>query len=78
MMQIAEKTGALAIEQYSSHKNHHTIDLAVNKVLTYDLLRQLKRPGAIYSNHTKLCHDLIGHPQASMTNTMLWCATISG
>jgi hypothetical protein len=38
----------------------------VNKSLTNDLLRQLKRPGAICTNDAKLCYDLIGHPTASI------------
>jgi hypothetical protein len=43
MMAVAEKTGALAPEQYGSRKKHKAIDLAVNKALTFDILRQLKR-----------------------------------
>ncbi len=66
MMKVAEAIKSLAPEQYGSRKQHRAIDLAVNKTLTYDLLRQLKRPGAICSNNAKSCYDLIGHPQASM------------
>jgi hypothetical protein len=66
MMYLAEKTKTLAPEQYGSWKNHRAIDLEVNKALTYDILRQLKRPGAISSNDAKSCYDLIGHSQASM------------
>jgi hypothetical protein len=36
-------------------------------MLTYDLLRQLKRPGAFCSNDAMPCYDLIGHPQASLS-----------
>ena len=50
MMKIAEATSSLAPEQYGSRRGHKAIDLAVNKTLTYDLLRQLRRPGAICSN----------------------------
>jgi hypothetical protein len=42
------------------------IDLAVNKALTYDLLRQVKRPGTICSNDARSCYNLIGHSQASI------------
>jgi hypothetical protein len=42
------------------------MDLAVNKALTYDLLRQLKRTGAVCSNDAKSCYDLIGYAQASL------------
>jgi hypothetical protein len=38
MMKTAEATGALAPEQYGSRKRHRAIDLAVNKVLTNDVL----------------------------------------
>ncbi len=54
-------------EQYSSHISHRAIDLAVNKVLTNDILQQLKCPGAIFCHDTKSCYDLIGHAQASIS-----------
>jgi hypothetical protein len=64
MMKCAEEGNALAMEQYGSRKHHTAIDLVVNKTLTFDILRQLKRPGAICSNDAKTCYDLIGHCQA--------------
>jgi hypothetical protein len=67
MMAVAEKTGALAPEQYGSRKRHKAMDLAMNKVLTFDVLCQLKRAGAICSNDTKSCYDLIGHTQVAMS-----------
>jgi hypothetical protein len=67
MMNVAEHTKSLAPEQYSSGKKHKAIDLAVNKALTFDILRQLKRSGAICSNDAKSCYDLIGHTQASLS-----------
>ena len=42
MMSLAERTKTLAPEQYGSRQNHRAIDLAVNKTLTNDILRQLK------------------------------------
>ena len=66
MMKIAESCNTLAPEQYGSRKNHRAIDLAVNKVLTNDILRQAKYTGAICSNDVKSCYDLIGHAQASI------------
>jgi hypothetical protein len=42
MMWLGEKTKFIAPEQYGSHNSHIAIDLAVNKVLTNDILRQLK------------------------------------
>jgi hypothetical protein len=67
MMRQAEDVGALAPEQYGSRKHHKAIDLATCKTLTYDVIRQLKRPGAICSNDAKSCYDLIGHAQASLS-----------
>jgi hypothetical protein len=67
MMPVAEKTKALAPEQYGSRRGHKVIDLAVNKVLAFDILRQLKRAGAICSNDAKSCYDFIGHTQASLS-----------
>jgi Reverse transcriptase (RNA-dependent DNA polymerase) len=66
MMTVAEKTKTLAPEQYGSRQHHRAIDLAVNKSLTNDVLRQLKKTGAICSNDAKSCYDLIGHTQASI------------
>jgi hypothetical protein len=67
MMRLGEQSMSLAPEQYGSQNQHRAIDLAVNKVLTNDLLRQLKRPGAICCNDSKSCYDLIGHSQASIS-----------
>jgi len=67
MMALAEKTKSLAPEQYGSRKRHKAINLAVNKALTFDILRQLKRSRAICSNDAKSCYDLIGHTQASLS-----------
>jgi len=67
MMKIAEQTKSLASEQYGSRKRHRAIDLAVNKALTFDILRQLKRAGAICSNDAKSCYNLIGHTQAAIS-----------
>ncbi len=66
MMKNAERHNSLAKEQYGSRKRHRAIDLAVNKVLTNDILRQGKLIGAICSKDAKACYDLIGHAQASM------------
>jgi hypothetical protein len=66
MMRNAERHKSLAKEQYGSRKRHRAIDLALNKVLTNDILRQAKCMGAICSNDAKACYDLIGHAQASL------------
>jgi hypothetical protein len=41
--------------------------LEVNKALTFDVLRQLRRSGAVCSNDAKSCYDLIGHTPASIS-----------
>jgi hypothetical protein len=61
MMKNAERHSSLAKEQYGSRKRHRAIDLAVNKVLTNDILQQGKLIGAICSIDAKACYDLIGH-----------------
>jgi hypothetical protein len=66
MMRNTEYHKTIAKEQYGSRKKHRAIDLALNKVLTNDILRQAKRTGAICSNDAKACYDLIGHSQASL------------
>jgi hypothetical protein len=66
MMLNAELHSTLAKEQYGSRKRHRAIDLALNKVLTNDVLRQAKQTGAVCSNDAKACYDLIGHAQASL------------
>jgi hypothetical protein len=67
MLTIADQTKSLALEQYGSRKKHQAIDLAVNKALTFDTLHQTKRAGAICSNDTKSCYDLIGHKQVALS-----------
>jgi len=67
MMKTAEQANALAPEQYGSRKRHRSINLPVSKALTFDILWQLKRPGAVCSNDAKSCYDLIGHTPASLS-----------
>ena len=50
MMTFAESQHQLAPEQYGSRKYHKAIDQVVNKILTFDILRQLRWPGALCSN----------------------------
>ncbi len=66
-MQQAEGQQSIAPEQFGSRRAHKAIDQALNKVLTNDLLRQLKLPGAICSNDAKSCYDLIVHSPASLS-----------
>ena len=66
MMKFAEDHDQLAPEQYGSRKYHKAIDQVVNKILTFDLLRQLRWPGAVCSNDAKSCYDRIVHAVASL------------
>jgi hypothetical protein len=67
MTSIAEATNSLAPEQFGSRKRHKAIDLVVSKVITFDIMQQMKRSGAICSNNAKSCYDLIGHTQAAVS-----------
>ncbi len=67
MMCNADKYGLIAKEQYESRKKHCGTDHTLNKVLSSDLLRQLKQSGAICSNDAKSCYDLITHTPASLS-----------
>jgi hypothetical protein len=55
-----------AEEQGGSRKNFRAVELALNKVLTYNQLRQLKWPGVLCSNDLKSCYDRIVHYIASL------------
>ena len=61
MMYTAEDLNLIAKEQYGSRKSLSAIDHSLNKTLTYDLIRQLKKPGALCSNDAKSCYDRIVH-----------------
>ena len=62
----AERNGGFAPEQYGSRKGHRAIEHALNKVLTLDLLRFQKRPGALCTNDLNSCYDRIVHSVASL------------
>jgi hypothetical protein len=62
----AERHGNLAMEQYGSRKNLSAILHVVNKVLSFDLIRQYKAPAALCSNNAKSCYDRIIHSVASL------------
>jgi hypothetical protein len=62
----AEMTGALAKEQYGSRKGKRAIDHAIHKRLTYNILRQMRAPGALCSNDAKSCYDRIVHSVAML------------
>jgi hypothetical protein len=62
----AEKFRVLAPEQFGSRKSLTSIHQALNKVLTYDLIRQRRIPAAMCSNDAKSCYDRIVHSMAKL------------
>jgi hypothetical protein len=66
VMAHAKKHDQLAAEQYGSRKRKMAILHALNKRLTYDILRQTKTSGALCSNDAKSCYDRILHWVASL------------
>jgi hypothetical protein len=65
-MAHAEHHNQLPKEQYRSHKNKTAITHALNKHLSYDLMRQMKTAGALCSNDAKSCYNRILHSVASL------------
>jgi len=55
----AEKNNLVAPEQYGSRNGKRAVEHAVNKRITYDILRQTRLPGAMRSNDAKSCYDRI-------------------
>ena len=66
MMRYAESNQLLAPEQYGSRKGHSAIYQCLNKVLTFDILRQSRKPAALCSNDAKSCYDRIVHSAAGL------------
>jgi hypothetical protein len=66
VMAHAELHNQLPEEQYSSRKNKTAIAHALNKHLSYDLMRQMKTAGALCSNNAKSCYNRILHSVASL------------
>ena len=66
MMKSAETFNQCAIEQYVSRKRHKAIDQAVNKCLTFKILRQKRIAGALCANNALSCYDRICHMVASL------------
>jgi Reverse transcriptase (RNA-dependent DNA polymerase) len=66
LMYHAEQHGLIAPEQYGTRKNLSAIEHCVNKRLTFDLIRQEKRPAVLCSNDAKGCYDRIVHSVASL------------
>ena len=65
-LEHAEKHNLLPPEQYGSRKGKKSIDHVINKRLTYDILRQTRRPGLLCSNDAKSCFDRVVHSVAML------------
>lgn len=66
MMINAEMFKTIAKEQFSSRKWLNAIKAALNKWLTYDIMRKWKLVGAICLNNAKSCYNRISHNVASL------------
>ena len=61
LIRNAEAFNQIPWEAYGSRRRHRAIECALNKVLTSDIWRQTRRPGALCSNDAKSCYDRIAH-----------------
>jgi hypothetical protein len=66
MMKDSKAYAQLAWEQYGSHDGNNDFDQALNKVLSFDLIRQTLMDAAMCSNDAKSCYDWIVHSIASI------------
>ena len=60
-MKTAERHHLLAPEQYGSRKHHNAQDQALNKCLTFDILRQMRQRACLCACDLKSCYDRLGH-----------------
>lgn len=67
IIQGVEQNNILARKQYGSMKKKTDIECALNKILTFDILRQIKHPAGICSCNVKSCYDRIVYSFASLT-----------
>jgi hypothetical protein len=66
LMKRAEANGGLAPEQYGSRKKHSSAEQALNKRLTFDILRQERRSAIDITIDLASCYDLVVHSIASL------------
>jgi hypothetical protein len=66
MMKDGEAYEQLAWEQYGSREGKKVIEQALNKVLSFDLIRQDRMDAALCYNDAKSCYDRIVHSIASI------------
>jgi hypothetical protein len=65
-MQRAEAYQWMAPKQYGSWKQLSAIDHCLNNRLSFDIVRQYKKPAAVCVNDMKGCYDRIVHSVASI------------
>ena len=57
----AERYNLIAPDQYASRKWKRAVDHALNKRLSHDIIRMMRRPRALCSNDAKSCYDRVLH-----------------
>ena len=67
MVNAELQRNGLAPEQYGSRKFFRAIDHVLNKIYSFDLLRQFKRPGVVIPTDLKSCYDRICHSIAGLS-----------
>ena len=67
MMRMAEANGGISPEQYGSRKGRSSAEQALNKRLTFDILRQERRSAVDVSVDLRSCYDLVTHSAASLS-----------
>jgi hypothetical protein len=72
-MHHAEELHLLPPDQGGSRKDHRSNELGLNKVLAFDLMRQLRQAGALCCNDAKSCYDRIVHSIAILCMVRLGC-----
>jgi hypothetical protein len=66
MMNDGEAYEQLAWEKYGSCEGKNAIEQALNKVLSFELIRQARMDAAMCYNDAKSCYDRIVHSIASI------------
>ena len=75
LMAHAEKDKSLVDERDGSRKNRHSAKTALKKVLFLDILRLLRRAGALTSNDARKCYDRMNHRRfAVFAVTLVHCS----
>ena len=73
VMHHAETLNLLPQDQGGSCKDHRSNKLGLNKVVAFDLLRQLRQFGALCCNDAKSCYDHIVRAIAILCMVRLGC-----